>query len=147
MTSDQYQTLLQDLARVSGLHDAASLLNHGRATVDEMKVVLEHNPDYDENLLQLRLLLGEIPPDLQGIGSALLATSYLSGRDCFFSLYPKTDTVVMAMNLRLGVSLTAQELLQQLTATVEAASQAWSELLREGEFHLGRREADQAAMA
>jgi hypothetical protein len=131
VTSEQYRSLLQELARVSGLADSSSLLEHGRVKIGELNAVLEHSPKYDEDLLQVRILLGALPPnDADMMTKALLEANYVSGYggECVFSLMPETDDVVITMRLRLQSSLTAQELWQELSDIARHGGQMWEKV-------------------
>lgn len=127
MTSEQYKMLLQDLARVAGLANPSALMEHGRLKVGDLDCVLEHSPSYDEKLLQVRMRLGTMPADTTDLSRAILEANYVSGYggECVFSLYPKTDDVVITMKVRLQESLTAQELWQGITDVAQHGSQMW----------------------
>lgn len=129
MTFEQYQSLLQELARVGGLADPTALLNHGRLAIDGVSVVLEHNADYNKELLQVRLMLGALPGDQHDIECALLEVNYMSRGNCVFSLYPKSDNVVVAMNPSLGSSMTGQDLWQELSGAVQSGMLMWQDLI------------------
>lgn len=131
MTSEQYQSLLQELARVGGLADPTALLNHGRLAIDGVSVVLEHNANYNKELLQVRLLLGALPGDQHDIECALLEVNYMNRGNCVFSLYPKSENVVVALNLSLGSSMTAQDLWQELSGAVQSGLLMWQDLIAE----------------
>jgi hypothetical protein len=128
MTSDQYQSLLQQLAHVAGLAEPAGLLEHGRVRIGELNALLEHDPRYDEDLLQVRILLGGFAEEHADIVTrALLEANYVSGYggECVFSLYPQSDDVVITMKLRLRSSLTPQELWQELSDIARHGSRMW----------------------
>ncbi|MES2785970.1 MAG: CesT family type III secretion system chaperone [Pseudomonadota bacterium] len=127
MTSEQYKMLLQDLACVAGLADASALLENGRMKVGDLDCVLEHSPAYDEKLLQVRMRLGTMPRNTSELTRAILEANYVSGYggECVFSLYPKSDDVVITMKVRLQDSLTAQELWQCITDVAQHGSQMW----------------------
>jgi hypothetical protein len=131
MTSEQYQALLNELARVGGLADPTPLLAHGRVKVGELNVLLEHEPNYDENLLQVRMLLGGFPPEQQDITKALLEANYTSGYggECVFSLFPQSDDVVVTMKLRLDSAMSAQELWQQLSDVATHGARMWEAIV------------------
>jgi len=127
MNSEQYRLLLEDLARVSAMGDSVSLLEHGRLKVGELEAVLEHEPTYDDKLLQLRMRIGSLPRDSAELTRAILEANYVGGYggECVFSLFPATDDVVVTMRLRLEQSLTAQELWQSMSDLARHASQMW----------------------
>lgn len=127
MTSEQYKLLLQDLARVAGLADASGLIDHGRVKIGDVDAVLEHNPDYDENLLQVRMRMGTLPEQGDELTRAILEANYVSGYggECVFSLYPASDDVVVTMRFRLVEALTPQELWQAISDVARHSSQMW----------------------
>ena len=127
MNSDQYRLLLEDLARVSGMSDSVSLVEHGRLMVGDLEAVLEHEPSYDDKLLQLRMRIGTLPADPADLTRAILEANYVGGYggECVFSLFPATDDVVVTMRLRLDDSLSAQELWQSMSDLARHGSQMW----------------------
>lgn len=127
MTSDQYKLLLQDLARVAGLDDSSGLIDHGRVKIGEVDAVLEHNPDYDENLLQVRMRMGTLPEQGDELTRAILEANYISGYggECVFSLFPASDDVVVTMRFKLVASLSPQELWQAISDISRHSSQMW----------------------
>lgn len=131
MTSDQYKLLLQELARVAGLADSSGLIDHGRVKIGEVDAVLEHNPDYDENLLQVRTRMGTLPEQSDQLTRAILEANYVSGYggECVFSLFPQSDDVVVTMKLRLDSAMSAQELWQQLSDVASHGSQMWEAIV------------------
>ena len=131
MTSEQYRALLQELAHVGGLSDATSLLEHGRVMIGELSAVLEHEPRYDEHLLQVRFLVGSFPQaDAFAIAKSLLEANYVGGYggECVFSVVPDSDDVVVTLKVHLHPSLTAQELWQDLSAVARHASELWEQV-------------------
>jgi hypothetical protein len=132
MTSEQYRSLLEELARVSGLGDSSSLLEHGRLKIGDINAVLEHDPKYDEHLLQVRMLLGGFPEQQQAVVTkALLEANYISGYggECVFSLFPESDDVVLTMKMRLNAGPTAQELWQELSDIARHGGQMWETIV------------------
>lgn len=131
MTSDQYKLLLQELARVAGLSDSTALIEHGRVKIGEIDAVLEHNPDYDDNLLQVRMRMGTLPEQGDDLTRAILEANYVSGYggECVFSLYPASDDVVVTMRFRLVESLTPQELWQAISDISRHSSQMWEGII------------------
>lgn len=131
MTSEQYQSLLRELAHVGGLADPTPLLTHGRVKVGDLNVLLEHDPNYDENLLQVRMLLGGFPPEQQDILKALLEANYMSGYggECVFSLFPQSDDVVVTMKMRLDSAMSAQDLWKQLSDVAAHGSRMWEAIV------------------
>ena len=127
MTSDQYKLLLQELARVAGLADSSGLIDHGRVKIGEVDAVLEHNPDYDENLLQVRTRMGTLPEQSDQLTRAILEANYVSGYggECVFSLYPASDDVVVTMRFRLVEALSPQELWQSISDIARHSSEMW----------------------
>ncbi|MES2632704.1 MAG: CesT family type III secretion system chaperone [Pseudomonadota bacterium] len=141
MTSEQYMVLLQDLARVAGLANPSALMENGRLKVQDLDCVLEHSPAYDEKLLQVRMRLGTMPSDTTDLTRAILEANYVSGYggECVFSLYPKSDDVIITMKVRLQESLTAQELWQGISDVAQHGSQMW-----EGIVNMARASSDEA---
>jgi hypothetical protein len=128
MTSDQYQLLLKDLAHVAGLSDPSGLLKYGLLKLGETSVVLVHEPEYDENLLQIRVLLGGLPPKNAAIlTKAMLQSNYVNGYggEHVFSLLPDTDDVVFSMRHVLHPALSAQELWLGLCEVARMGDQMW----------------------
>ncbi|MBC7436693.1 MAG: CesT family type III secretion system chaperone [Bdellovibrionales bacterium] len=127
MTSDQYQHLLHDLAHVAGMTDPSGLVEHGRVKVGELDTVLEHEPAYDADLLQVRMRLGTLPSEGQDLSRAILEANYVSGYggECVFSLYPASDDVIITMRVRLQESMTAQELWQGISDVARHGGQMW----------------------
>lgn len=127
MTSEQYTLLLQDLARVAGLADSSGLIDHGRVKIGDVDAVLEHNPDYDENVLQVRMRMGTLPAQGDELTRAILEANYVSGYggECVFSLYPASDDVVVTMRFRLVEALSPQELWQAISDISRHSSQMW----------------------
>jgi hypothetical protein len=127
VTSEQYKLLLQELARIAGLSDASPLVEHGRVKIGEVDAVLEHNPDYDENLLQVRTRMGTLPEKGDELARAILEANYVSGYggECVFSLYPASDDVVVTMRFRLVEALSAQELWQAISDISRHSTQMW----------------------
>ena len=132
MTSEQYQSLLRELARVGGLADASALLDGGCLKIGELDVLLEHEPGYDPELLQVRALLGGFPEEQEHIiTKALLQANYASGYggECVFSLLPESDDVVLTMKMRLDASLSAQELWQSLSDIARHGTRMWKTVI------------------
>lgn len=132
MTPDQYQALLEELARAAGLPEPSSLLEHGRLRIDGRSALLVHDAAHDPGLLQLRMVLGEVPRGREALlMSGLLRANYIGGYagECVFSLFPTSDEVVVTMRMRLAPALTAQELWQSLSETASQATRAWGDLL------------------
>jgi hypothetical protein len=132
MTSEQYQSLLQELARMGGLANPALLLNEGRVKVGDLNVRLEHDVRGDGNLLQVRMLLGGFAaPQRESMTKALLEANYLHGYggDCVFSVFPESDDVIMTMKMQVNSSMTAQELWQHLSALAQRATRMWDEVV------------------
>jgi hypothetical protein len=127
MTSEQYQHLLRDLAHVAGMSDPSGLIEHGRVKIGELDAVLEHEPQYDSDLLQVRMRLGTLPPAGQDLSRAILEANYVSGYggECVFSLYPASDDVIITMRVRLQESMTAQELWQGVSDVARHGGQMW----------------------
>ena len=127
MTSEQYLQLLQDLAHVAGLSDATGLIEHGRVKIGDTDAVLEHEPVYDANLLQVRMRLGTLPVEGKDLSRAILEANYVSGYggECVFSLYPASDDVIITMRVRLQEAMTAQELWQGVSDVARHGSQMW----------------------
>ena len=131
MTSEQYQQLLQELARVSGLADASALLTSGHLRVGDLNLQLHHEPRYDERLLQVRALLGKIPPQEHvTIAMALLEANYVGGYggECVFSVLPDSQDVVLTIKIRLPAAVTAQDLWQSLSDIARYASRMWEQI-------------------
>ena len=131
MTADQYRLLLQDLARLAGLTESSGLVEHGRVKIGDIDAVLEHNPAYDENLVQVRTRMGTLPEHGEVLSRALLEANYISayGGECVFSLFPGSDDVVVTMRLRLESTLTAQELWQSISDIARHGSQMWDRIV------------------
>ena len=131
MTSEQYQLLLQDLALVAGKADASGLVDHGRVKIGELDAVLEHDPKYDEHLLQVRMRLGTLPPEGEDLTRAILEANYVSGYggECVFSLFPASDDVIITMKVRLLEGLSAQELWQGISDVARHSSQMWQGIM------------------
>ncbi|MBC7603099.1 MAG: CesT family type III secretion system chaperone [Ramlibacter sp.] len=149
MNSEQYQVLLQDLARLSGLADASSLLEHGRVKIGDIDAVLEHEPNYDPDLLQVRMRLGTLPDDAEDLTRAILEANYVSGYggECVFSLYPASDDVVITMKVRLQESLTAQELWQGISDVARHGGQMWQGILSVSQTSMGSAPSDMRGMS
>jgi hypothetical protein len=144
MTSDQYKLLLQELARVAGLADSSGLVDHGRVKIGEVDAVLEHNPDYDENLLQVRTRMGTLPERGDELTRAILEANYVSGYggECVFSLYPASDDVVVTMRFRLEQSLSPQELWQAISDISRHSSEMWAGIVAVAQTSHGRAPSD-----
>ncbi|RYX89599.1 MAG: hypothetical protein EOO28_32365 [Comamonadaceae bacterium] len=127
MNAEQYQLLLQDLARVAGMADTAGLVAHGRLKIGELDAVMDHDPKYDENLLQVRMRLGTLPAESEDLTRAILEANYVSGYggECVFSLFPASDDVIITMRVRLDASMSAQELWQGISDVARHAAQMW----------------------
>ncbi len=127
MTSEQYKLLLQELANVAGLADASGLIDHGRVKIGEVDAVLEHNPEYDENVLQVRMRMGTLPAQGEDLARAILEANYVSGYggECVFSLFPASDDVVVTMRVRLVQALAPQELWQAISDISRHSSEMW----------------------
>ncbi len=95
--------------------------------IGEVDAVLEHNPDYDENLLQVRTRMGTLPEQGDELTRAVLEANYVSGYggECVFSLYPGSDDVVVTMRFKLVESLAPQELWQGISDISRHCSQMW----------------------
>jgi len=128
VTSEQYKLLLQELARIAGLSDSSALIDHGRVKIGEVDAVLEHNPEYDEHLLQVRTRMGTLPEQGNDLARAILEANYVSGYggECVFSLYPASDDVVVTMRFRLVESLSPQELWQAISDISRHSSEMWA---------------------
>jgi len=144
MTSDQYKLLLQELARVAGLADSSGLIDHGRVKIGEVDAVLEHNPDYDENLLQVRTRMGTLPEQSDQLTRAILEANYVSGYggECVFSLYPASDDVVVTMRFRLVEALSPQELWQSISDIARHSSEMWAGIVAVAQTSQGRAPSD-----
>ena len=127
MTSEQFNLLLQDLARVAGLSDASGLLEHGRVKIGELDAVLVHEPAFDAELLQVRIRLATLPAHSEELSRALLEANYISGYggECVFSLFPASDDVVITLRLKLESAMSAQELWQGISDIARHATQMW----------------------
>ena len=131
MTSEQFKSLLQELAHVAR-GDAAELVEHGRVQIGNLKALLAHDPAYEAELLQIRMLLGNMPTQEQElIAKALLEANYVSGYggECVFSLMPDTDDVVLTLKYRLHDALTPQDLWQELSDIAENGGRMWEAIL------------------
>ena len=132
MTSEQYHALLRDLAHVAGLPDSLRLVRHGRLGIGECRAVLVHEPAYDPDILQLRLILGSVPEALKDvIAQALLEANYVEGYggECVFSLAPESGDAVLTMRLHLPPTFSAQELWQELSDIARHGSQMWEAIV------------------
>jgi hypothetical protein len=128
MTPAQFQVLLGQLAGVAGVADASSLLLHGQLRVEGKDAVLAHNSAHDDSLLQVRMVVGDLPPDQAHVACALLDSNYQNGGRCVFSLHSESDTVLATVQLRMQPSLTAQDLWQDLCAMALAADALWESI-------------------
>lgn len=144
MNSEQYKLLLQDLARVAGLADSSGLVEHGRVKVGDLDAVLDHDPKYDESLLQVRMRLGTLPADGEDLTRAILEANYVSGYggECVFSLFPASDDVIITMRVRLDQAMTAQELWQGISDVARHASQMWQGIVTVAQVSHGSMPAD-----
>lgn len=131
MNSDQFKLLLQDLALVADMTDARGLVDHGRVKIGELDAVLEHDPKYDDQLLQVRMRLGTLPPEGEDLTRAILEANYVSGYggECVFSLFPASDDVIITMKVRLLEGLSAQELWQGISDVARHSSQMWQGIM------------------
>jgi hypothetical protein len=130
MTSDEYRSLLQQLATEAAMADPSGLVDHGRVKIGEHSAWLEHEPAYDSKLVQLRMLLGGLGPAHTGPApQALLEANYVNGYggDCVFSLLPETDDVVVTIKLRLQQGMTAREFWQDLSDAAHHGAKLWDE--------------------
>lgn len=127
MNSEQYHSLLVDLATRSKMAEPSGLVDHGRVKIGELDAVLEHAPAYDPKLLQVRLRMGALPQKGDDLVRAVLEANYTSGYggECVFSLYPATDDVIITMRVKLEESMTGQELWQGISDVARHASQIW----------------------
>jgi hypothetical protein len=144
MTSEQYKLLLQDLAQVAGMTDAAGLTQHGRVKIGDLDAVLEHDPKYDDQLLQVRMRLGTLPPEGEDLTRAILEANYVSGYggECVFSLFPASDDVIITMKVRLLDGLSAQELWQGISDVARQSSQMWQGIVSVAQTSRGSMPAD-----
>jgi len=150
MTSDQFHSLLQELARASGLQEGSGLLEHGRVRIGDFDAVLEHEPRYDAKLLQVRVMLGAVGDGerdiiVRGLLEANYAHGY--GGECIFSIYPGSEDVVVTLKVRLTESTDAKALWQQLSDVTRHGSELWEGIaakarpsggLFQPNFHLSR---------
>jgi hypothetical protein len=127
MTAEQYRLLLQDLARLADPRDGDSLLEHGRAKVGALDTVMVHAPEYDPDLLQVRMRVGTLPEPSGHILRGILEANFISGfgGECVFSLFPNSRDVVMTLRHRLDEATTPQDLWQGLTDVARNAEQMW----------------------
>lgn len=144
MTSEQFQHLLQDLAHVAGMTDPSGLLDHGRVKIGELDAVLEHEPAYDAELLQVRMRLGALPSEGTDLSRAILEANYVSGYggECVFSLYPASDDVIITMRVRLQASMTAQELWQGISDVARHGGQMWQGIVAVAQTSAGSTPSD-----
>jgi hypothetical protein len=132
MTPEQFHTLLQELARIGGLHDSSSLLEHGRVNIGDCAALLIHEPAYDPDLLQLRIILGTLPEaGDSAVMEALLQANYVEGYggECVFSLVPESGEAVVTLRLRLRESMSATELWQGLSDLARHGSGIWESII------------------
>jgi hypothetical protein len=136
MTSEQYQALLQGLAHVAVLPDPAALLNVGLLNIGEYRAVLVHEPGYDPNLLQVRLILGGFPAELKEVVTQkLLEMNYIAGYggEWVYSLMPESGEAVLSARIHLDSNLSAQELWQVLSDCARHGGEMWDGMLAESE--------------
>jgi hypothetical protein len=113
MNAEQFQLLLQDLAKVAGLADPDLLVDQCRVRVGGMTVVLEHSPDENPDVLYVRAHLGRFEEEHRAvITTALLETNFINGWGGMrvFSLVPQTDQVVLTVSTPLLAATTAHAL-------------------------------------
>jgi hypothetical protein len=131
VTAEQFQALLQELARAAGLPDASGLLDHGRLNIGPWSSLLVHDAGYDPELLQVRMNLGGFAGEQRDVVmQALLEANYGEGwgGECVFSLSPDTGEVALTMRLELSPSLSAQELWQALSDIAQQGGRMWEEI-------------------
>jgi hypothetical protein len=134
MTADQYQAILQELARVARVPDPSALIEAGRIEVSGHRALLVHEPDYDPHLLQVRIVLGAFPLEhREAVALGLLEANYLAGYggEWVYSLLPETKEAVLTIRLPLVLTPNAQELWRLLSECVQQAGQMWESLLKE----------------
>jgi hypothetical protein len=129
MNAEQYRNLLQELARLGGLSDAARLVDEGHVRVGDTNVLLERDPDHS-HIVQARVHLGNLGDDKAAQARALLRANYSCSYagDRVFSLYPMTDEAVVTMKLRLDPAMSAQELWERLSSVSRMGASPWKEL-------------------
>lgn len=131
MNAEQFQLLLQDLAKVAGLADPDLLVDQCRVRVGGMTVVLEHSPDENPDVLYVRAHLGRFEEEHRAvITTALLETNFINGWGGMrvFSLVPQTDQVVLTVSTPLLAATTAHDLWQVLSDVASQGGTMWSQI-------------------
>jgi hypothetical protein len=132
VNSDQFGTLLKDLARVASLPEDSALLSSGALEIAGRRAVLVHKPEYDPDLLQVRLVLGSFPPDSKpAIATALLELNYVAGfaGEWVYSLLPDSAQAVLTSRIHLHEIPTAPELWQMLSDCAQHGLDLWESVL------------------
>ena len=132
MTSDQFSSLLRDLAQVAGLPETSALLSNGAVDIEGHRAVLVHKPDYDPDLLQMRLVLGSFPEQAKpAVAEALMEMNYVAGfaGEWVYSLLPGSPQAVLTSRINLDKTPTAQDLWQVLSDCAGHGLQLWESLL------------------
>jgi hypothetical protein len=132
LTSYQFDALLRDLAHVAGLPETSALLTSGAFDIAGRRAVLVHKPDYDPDLLQMRLVLGSFPPELKpDITQALLELNYVAGfaGEWVYSLLPGSAQAVLTSRIHLHDTSSAHDLWQVLSDCARHGLELWESLL------------------
>lgn len=130
MTSDEFRDLMRQLATEAAMSDATSLVEHGRVMIGERSAWLEHEPTYDDKLVQVRILLGTLEQgQAGGAARALLEANYVNGYggDCVFSLLPESEQAVVTLKVRLKPAMSAREFWQDLSDAAHHGGKLWDE--------------------
>ena len=89
MNAEQFQLLLQDLATAADLSDPSLLLEHCRIRIGDIDLVLEHLPDFDPDVLHVRLHMGRFEEEHRtAVTTALLESNFISGYGGMLRLQP-----------------------------------------------------------
>ncbi|MBC5764308.1 hypothetical protein [Ramlibacter albus] len=128
MTSEQFHSLLGELARVCGHADPEAFLVHRQLCIEGRQVVLEHNPRHGEDLLQVRMTVGDLPAGAAHLAGAMLDANFMGRGSCVLSLHPDADVVVATTLLRLSSTPTAQDLWQELQQMARACEAFWDSI-------------------
>jgi hypothetical protein len=131
MNEEQFRNLRKELARVAGLDEPASLVDHCHVKVGGIDVILEHSPGISPEVLYLRVHLGSLTPEHRAeIAVAMLHSNFFDGWGGVhvFSLVPPLDDVVLTVSTPLGAATTAQELWQTLSDVASHGSTLWKQV-------------------
>lgn len=132
MNTARFEALKKDLARCAGLPPDDAFLATGVLKVNGLDTLLFYDEELDPERLQIRVDFGPLPSEPQALSvlmRSLLAVNFTYGMAglAVFSINAGNDHVILTLQQRLDVTVTAQDLLGVLRHSNLQAMFAWEQ--------------------